>query len=137
MERAARLIKNKKISGELLSEGDIASAAWASAVGKAIAAHTSRVRLVRTTLVVEVEDAIWQRQLHALSGQILGSLRKLIASDQIKDIEFRIGIPRRQAQRAGSLEGHATGGDGQDEAERIEDPMLQKLYRRSRKKASA
>jgi predicted nucleic acid-binding Zn ribbon protein len=99
MERAARLIKNSKLSRQVLTEDDLARAVWPAAVGKAIAAHTDRIKLVRSTLVVEVEDAIWQRQLHQLSSQILQRLRKLTGSDSIQDLEFRIAIPRRQPQR--------------------------------------
>ncbi|MFL6350702.1 MAG: DUF721 domain-containing protein [Bryobacteraceae bacterium] len=99
MERAARLIKRSKLSSQVLSQDDLASAVWPAAVGKNIAAHTVRIKVVRTTLVVEVEDAIWQRQLHQLSAQILDRLRKLTGSDSIHDVEFRIAIPRRQAQR--------------------------------------
>ncbi len=100
MERAARLIKNSKLSRQVMTEDDLARAAWPSAVGKAIAAHTSGIKLVRTTLVVEVEDATWQRQLHTLTGHIVDRLRKLTGSDTIQDVEFRIAIPRRQPQRA-------------------------------------
>ena len=99
MERAARLIKNSKLSRQVLTEDDLARAVWPAAVGKAIAAHTSRIRLVRATLVVEVEDAIWQRQLYTLTGQILDRLRKLTGSDDIHDIEFRVAIPRRKPER--------------------------------------
>jgi hypothetical protein len=106
MERAARLIKNSKLSRQVLTEDDLARAVWPAAVGKAIAAHTSRIKLVRATLVVEVEDAIWQQQLYRLSSQILDRLRKLNASDCITDIEFRIAIPRREPQR---VESHKTG----------------------------
>jgi predicted nucleic acid-binding Zn ribbon protein len=99
MERTVRLIKDSKLSRQVLSEDDLSRAVWPAAVGKAIAAHTSRINLVRSTLVVEVEDAIWQRQLHQLSSQILQRLRKLTGSDSIQDLEFRIAIPRRQSQR--------------------------------------
>jgi predicted nucleic acid-binding Zn ribbon protein len=99
MERAARLIKNSKLSRQVLTDDDLARAVWPAAVGRAIAAHTVRIKLVRNTLVVEVEDAIWQRQLHQLSPQILQRLRKLTGSDGIQDLEFRIAIPRRQPQR--------------------------------------
>jgi predicted nucleic acid-binding Zn ribbon protein len=130
MERAARLIKNKKIIREILTDEDIARAVWPTAVGQAIAAHTSRLRLVRTTLVVEVEDAIWQKQLFALSRQILERLRKLTGNDKVQEVEFRIGIPRRQPQRAESRDVL------NDEAERIQDPVLKKVYRLSRRKAT-
>ena len=100
MERAARLIKNSKLSRQVMTEEDLARAAWPGAVGKAISAHTSRVKLVRSTLVVEVEDAIWQQQLHRLTGQILDRLHKLTASDAVQELEFRIAVPHRQPQRA-------------------------------------
>lgn len=128
MERAARLIAKSKPSNRILTEEEIARAAWPAAVGKAIAARSSRIRLVRSTLVVDVEDAIWQRQLHALSSQIVARLRKITGSETVRDLEFRIAIPRREPQRA---ESRAEG----DEAETISDPVLQRLYRLSRKRA--
>jgi hypothetical protein len=133
MERAARLIQKSKPSRQILSDEEMARAAWPEAVGKGIAAHTSGVRLVRRTLVVEVEDSIWQRQLHSLTRQIVDRMRKLTGSDAVDDVEFRIAVPRKQPQRAESA--HAVQSDA--EAERIEDPVLRKLYRMSRKKASA
>jgi|GraSoiStandDraft_9_1057307.scaffolds.fasta_scaffold214610_2 predicted nucleic acid-binding Zn ribbon protein len=138
MESAARLLKNKKISREILSDDDVARAVWPAAVGKVIAAHTTRVKLVRTTLVVEVEDAIWQKQLARLSAAILIRLQKLTGSNDIKDIEFRIGIPRRQPKRADSRESSLPGApfSAEDEAERIQDPVLKKVYRLSRRKAT-
>ena len=134
MERAARLIKNNKFSQRVFTDDDFARAIWPEAVGRAIAAHTVRVKLVRTTLVVEVEDAIWQKQLHLLTGQILGRLHKVTGSGAIEDLEFRIAIPRRQPQRAPVRETVVT---LPDEAESIQDPVLKKLYRLSRKKATA
>lgn len=129
MERAARLIKGKKITREILTDEEIARAVWPTAVGKAIAAHTSRLKLVRATLVVEVEDAIWQNQLFALSRQIVDRVQKLMGSDKIHEVEFRVGIPRRQPQRAELRDALP------DEADQIQDPVLKKVYRLSRRKA--
>lgn len=139
MERAAKIIKTNKPSRQIMTDDDIARAVWPAAVGKAIACHTSRLKLVRNKLVVEVEDAIWQRQLHTLSSQIIGRLRVLTGSDAIEQLEFRIGVPRRQAQRVESLSTPllATKPDSDDESHRIQDPVLKKLYRLSRKKAIA
>src|SRR3954452_9477511 len=136
MERAARLFKNRSVSREIMSEEDVFRAAWPLAVGKAIARHTSHVRLVREKLVVEVEDAIWQRQLHTLSSQILNRLRKFTGSALVSELEFRIGIPRRTVQRAESTDHLAASLPSQphtDEAETILDPVLKKVYRLSRK----
>lgn len=133
MERAARLIKSNKLSREVFSDEDLLRAIWPQAVGKAIAGHTSGMKLVRTTLVVEVEDAIWQRQLHTLRGQIVSRLHKIAGVKTVEDIEFRIGTPRRQPQRAEA----PRPGRPHDEADAIQDPVLQKVFRLSRKKASA
>lgn len=140
MERAARLIKNKKVSADLMTDEDLVRAAWPTAVGRIISSHTSRVRLVRATLVVEVEDVIWQRQLHGLRGQILGSLKRATGGCPVTDLEFRIGLQRRQPQRSESRESSASfalGATPRDESDDIRDPVLKKLYRLSRKKASA
>lgn len=108
------------------------------AVGKAIANHTLRVKLVRSTLIVEVEDAVWQKQLFCLSRQIVDQLRKVTGSDSIKDVEFRVGAPRREPQRAQSRAGAFPKAEAvTDEADSIQDPVLKKLYRLSRKKATA
>jgi hypothetical protein len=133
MERAARLINNSKLSKKVFSEEDLARAVWPAAVGKAIAAHTSRLTLVRHTLVVEVEDAIWQKQLFTLRGQILERLRRVTASDVVQEVEFRIAVKRRQPQRAETRESPQT----YDEADCIQDAVLKKVYRLSRTKATA
>jgi predicted nucleic acid-binding Zn ribbon protein len=138
MERAARLIKTNKLSKKVFSEEDLARAVWPAAVGKAIAAHTSRITLVRNTLVVEVEDTIWQKQLFGLRGQILDRLRSVTASEVVEDIEFRVAVKRRQPQRAESRESPATQTAAPyDEADSIQDAVLKKVYRLSRKKATA
>ncbi len=138
MERAARLIKNNKLSKKIFSDDDLARAVWPSAVGEKIAVHTSGIKLVRSKLVVEVADAIWQRQLFPLTSQILDRLHRAIgSSNTITDIEFRIAIPRRTPQRAQSLDSKVINTPLADEAEAIRDPVLKKVYRLSRKKATA
>jgi hypothetical protein len=138
MERAARIVNSSKITNKLLADDQIARAVWPTAVGKVIAAHTSRMRMVRSTLVVEVEDATWQKQLFTLSRQILERLRKVTGSDSISDIEFRVGIPRREPRRADGSASPLFGAvDPSDEAEQIQDAVLKKVYRLSRKKATA
>jgi protein involved in sex pheromone biosynthesis len=138
MERAARLIRNTNYSQQILNEDDLTRAVWPVAVGKVIAAHTSRLKLVRTTLIVEVEDAIWQKQLHTLSAQILDRLRKTTGSNTIQEIEFRVAVPRRQPQSAAFRDNTAPQiAASTDEADSIQDPVLKKVYRLSRKKATA
>jgi hypothetical protein len=140
MERAAHFIQKNKLSKKVFSEEDLTRAVWPAAVGKAVAAHTSRLTLVRHTLVVEVEDAIWQKQLFNLRDQILGRLHRVTGSSElVQDLEFRIALARRQPQRAETrLSPAATHLPlPYDEADTIQDAVLKKVYRLSRKKATA
>lgn len=130
MERAGRSLGNLKLSGKL-STTDLARTAWPTAVGKRIAAHAVAVNLVRDKLVVEVEDAVWQKQLFHLRFQILGRLREVIGDELIRELEFRIAVMRRPPQPALQLT------ESRDEADRIEDPILRRLYRQARDKATA
>ena len=139
MERAARLIKNKNVSRELLSDEQMVKAKWPSAVCKAISAHTQTAQIVRGTLIVQVEDAIWQRQLNSLSRQIVGRVQKLLGDTRITDVEFRMAIPRRQPVRVDSRQPDTSDIPQAcpDEAEGIHDAVLKKVYQLSRKKATA
>lgn len=139
MERAARLIKKNKYSREIISDEDIVRSLWRAAVGQAIARHTSVLKIVRSSLIVEVEDAIWQRQLLPLSTQVAAQLRKLMGSTSIENVEFRVGIPRRpmaREERPGGITPQRAA-EPADEADRIQDPVLKKVYRLSRKRAIA
>ncbi len=138
MERAALLLKQNKYSRQILSDDDLVRGIWPLAVGKTIARHTGRISVVRSKLVVEVEDAIWQRQLHALSRQIVDRIQKTMGSTLLNDIEFRIGIPRRQMHREESPRNCLqVAVYDVDEADAIQDPVLKKVYRISRKRATA
>ena len=67
-----------KLPGGTLSGEELACAVWPQAVGKTIAGHTRAARLVRTRLVVEVEDITWQRQLNALSRHMVNNLSQIL-----------------------------------------------------------
>src|SRR5579872_2112517 len=94
MERASKLIRGLSLPRDTMTAEELACAAWPQAVGKKIAAHTRAARLVRTRLVIEVEDRVWQRQLFALTRFIVGNLEKSIGGGLVEDLEFRI-VPRR------------------------------------------
>jgi predicted nucleic acid-binding Zn ribbon protein len=133
MEIASKLIRGLRVGGEPVTDEQLACAAWPRSVGKTIAARTRAARMVRTRLVVEVEDQIWQRQLFTLSGQILRGLEKSLGHGVVEDVEFRV-VPRRmEAQRATA----AAPGITLDDAEGIADPVLRSIYRASRKRAQA
>ena len=132
MERASRLLGKIKIPRETYCAEELACAVWKRAVGKKIAAHARATKLVRTSLIVEVEDEVWRMQLHALSGQILTNLAKHIGQGHVDNLEFRV-VPLRLGPQRATL---ATGGKD-DEAERIIDPGLRRVYRYLRAKALA
>src|SRR5277367_5845747 len=134
MERAVRVLQKSKFSKSLLGDESVVKALWAAAAGRVIHAHTSRVRLVRKTLVVEVEDSIWQRQLRGLSEQILTRVKSLTGPEAVTDLEFRVAVPRRLPQRSQTA-GAIVATNPADEAEQIRDPMLKKVYQLSRRKA--
>jgi predicted nucleic acid-binding Zn ribbon protein len=133
MERASKLIREWRLSGDVLSAGELACAAWPQAVGRKIAAHTRASRMVRTRLIVEVEDHIWQRQLFTLTPYILNNLKKSFGPGLVEDLEFRIVPRRREPQRAAQ----AVPALSPDEAEGIADPVLRGIYKASRRKAQA
>ena len=133
MERASKLIRGLRLAGDPIGDEQIACAAWAQSVGKKIAVHTRAAKMVRARLVVEVEDAIWQRQLFTLTPQILGRLAQSLGQGVVQDLEFRVVPRRREAGRAAV----ALPALVSDEAEGIADPVLRSIYRASRKKALA
>jgi len=135
MERASRLMGKLTSGGGPIDVDGLARAAWPLAVGKKIAARARVARMVRTRLIVEVEDAVWKSQLHALSGQIVANLGRHLGHGIVEDLEFRIMPSRRQPQRAGTAEPGALAVS--DEADQIADPVLRNLYKCARKKATA
>jgi predicted nucleic acid-binding Zn ribbon protein len=129
MDRAYKVMRGMS----LLSPEELARAAWPQAVGKKIAAHTRPARMVRTRLIVEVEDDGWKRQLFGLTQFILRNLAKELGEGLVEEVEFRIVPRRREPERAQQ----AMPGTLFDEADAIEDPVLRSIYRTSRKKAQA
>lgn len=128
MERAGRLIP--KIKGKApLTEAELALAAWPAVIGRRLANRTKAVSFSGSRIVVEVEDALWQRNLEGLRGAILANFHKTLGETAPKSIEFRIGIPRRPPGRAALPA--ASGAEG------IADPVLRRIYLSSRRKAGA
>ena len=106
---------------------------------------------MRDRLVVEVEDAEWQKQLFHLRYPILQRAHEVLGGDLVRDLEFRIAIPKRGPQQAESLSGAGPARRGSlqaetlpggasasaDEADGIRDPVFRLLYQQARKKAPA
>jgi predicted nucleic acid-binding Zn ribbon protein len=134
MERAGKSLSKmrvKAIEVAGIRMYHLAPGAWAAAVGKKIASHTRPTFLEDGKLTVEVSDAIWQAQLSTLREPILLRLEKVIGRDVIHSIEFRIAPARRGPQIAAPVAAE------KDEADGIQDPIMRRLYRSARRKASA
>jgi len=132
MERVAKSLARLKLSDAISTE-DLARAAWPAAVGKRIASHSWAKSMVRDSLIVEVEDAVWRKNLFQLRFQILGKLSEILGSGIVQDVEFRVPTLKRPPQPARRLNESASA----DEAERIDDPGMRIVYKQARKKASA
>jgi len=136
MERASKLIRQLNLSGDIITPEQMALAVWPEAVGKRLASHTRAAKLVRTRLVVEVEDITWQRQLFALTPFIVRNLAKSLGPGLVDDLEFRVMPRRRDAIRAQGSTNDVPPLFA-DDADAIADPVMRDLYKLSRKKALA
>ncbi len=130
MERAGRVVRRSG-AASIVTPEQIAVAGWPAAVGKIVARHTRAAALVRGRLVVETEDAIWQKQLFPLTSQIVRKLEAVIGPGIVADLEFR---PAGKAPRKAP---HRETRNSADEADRIENPDFRRLYIAARKRASA
>ena len=77
-------------------------AAWKHAVGEGLSGHAVPVQLQNNTLVVAVADAIWQKQLEHMRGQLLFRLNSVLGQPLVKSIELRIDPRRVELARATS-----------------------------------
>jgi len=112
MQRAGSLIKKLNLSPEMADPETRARAAWALAAGKKIAEHTLASAFVRGTLVVEVTDIVWQKQLNALRHFLLKNLKEALGEALVTEIDFRPMPARRKPQRAETSRRMPAGSEG-------------------------
>ena len=67
-----------------------AIAAWKHAAGEQLKDHALPISLQERTLKVAVRDAIWQKQLHSMRGQMLYRVNSLLGQPIVAAIEFII-----------------------------------------------
>ncbi|MCW5963609.1 MAG: DUF721 domain-containing protein [Bryobacterales bacterium] len=104
---------------------------WKTAVGARIAEHSRVILLRGNAVVVTVDDAVWQCQLQQMRSLLLERLLATSGVESLEKIEFRVSPARRKPKAdPGPL-------FSQDEADRIADPTLRKLYKSSRRKVQA
>ena len=134
MDQASRIIAQWTGVSDVISPERIACGAWKKAVGKRIASRTRAIKLVRSTLVVEVEDDIWRKNLWSLRYQILRNLEKAIGPEIVSDLELRVMPQRLGPQRA--MEERLVL-QPLDEADHIADPGLRRIYKAARLRETA
>jgi hypothetical protein len=64
--------------------------AWRRVTGEELRRQTVPFRLYRKTLIVAVADTTWQKQLEAISGQLLFRLNSILGQAVVTYIEFRV-----------------------------------------------
>jgi len=133
MERASKLLGKLKFPGDSISSDELVCAAWSAVVGKRIARHARAERVVRTKLIVGVDDIVWRKQLFTMSRIILAKIAESVGHGLVEELEFRVVPERRGPQRAGRSSAEIP----EDEADGIEDPGLRRLYIMSRKRELA
>lgn len=91
--------------------------AWRRVAGEGVRATAVPFRLYRKTLVVAVPDVTWQKQLEAISPQLIFRLNSVLGQALVTYVEFRIDpqTVRRERARLGSAGRHAAGDAGREE----------------------
>jgi hypothetical protein len=133
MDQASRILAQWTDVSDVTSHERIACASWRKAVGPKVALRTRALKLVRTTLVVEVEDETWRKNLWGLRYQILRNLEKALGPEIVTAVELRVMPPRFGPHREDRSAPEAS----LDEAESIVDPGLRRIYKAARRRETA
>ena len=78
-------------AGENAELNEIAAKiAWRRTAGEGLREHAIPTRLQEKTLTVSVADAVWQKQLKAMSAELIFRINKLLRRNVVERVEFRI-----------------------------------------------
>jgi len=87
----------KSLPGVLRAAGDstevaeaAAIAAWKHAAGNGLKEHAVPFKLEDRTLTIAVADAIWQKQLHSMRGQLLFRVNSILGKPLVGALDFVI-----------------------------------------------
>ena len=85
----------KSLPGVLRAAGDSAEvaeaaaiAAWKHAAGNGLKEHAVPLKLEDRTLTIAVADAIWQKQLHSMRGQLLFRVNSILGKPLVSTLDF-------------------------------------------------
>ncbi len=130
MQRAGKVLRKLTVGGDELSSDDIVRAAWPQAVGKQIARNSRVIGVRGRRIIVEVPDSLFQQNLASFERAILRNLAQIAGPGLVESIAVKIGVPRIEPGRAASPA-------GRDEATGIQDAVLRKIYRDSKKRLTS
>jgi hypothetical protein len=136
MDQASCIFARWDGAAELISREGIACGSWKKAVGKKIWTHARAVRLMGSTLVVEVDDEIWQKNLRILRKQVLSNLERSVGPGMVDDLHCVVMPPRIPPGRAGGQDQRLVL-SSPDEADQIADPGLRRIYKAARRRETA
>ncbi len=89
-----------KVMGDSKEVAEAAAiAAWKHAAGEGLRNHALPLCLEGKTLVVAIADAVWQKQLGAMKGQMLFRINAILGQPLVSQIDLRID-PRMTHIRA-------------------------------------
>ncbi|MDZ7639031.1 MAG: DUF721 domain-containing protein [Bryobacterales bacterium] len=131
MDPTAKLLNELVSLRKLESVDQKLQRCWQSAVGAKIANHSRVIQLRGNVLHVAVDDAVWKTQLEQLHSHVLERIRTASGNAAFDRVEFRVTPPRIRPRVA------QVPLFGADEADRIADPLLRRIYKDSRRKARA
>jgi len=107
--------------------------AWKRIAGEGLARHAQPLRLHDATIIVEVADDVWKKQLQQMTAELISRMNKLLKREVVKAIDFRVnaralktrtGVPRTNKVVAPPASVIAS-------AAEIEDPDLRQLFLRA------
>ena len=80
-----------RVAGDSAEVAEAAAiAAWKHAAGEGLKDRAVPVKLEERTLIVSLADAIWQKQLHSMRGQLLFRVNSTLGQPIVGAIEFVI-----------------------------------------------
>lgn len=137
MERASKILGSSRLGRKVCSQEQLSHAVWRAAVGKRLAAHTHPSWLMGKTLTVEVADDVWAAQLEPLLAQIVRKMTAVAGWAMVESVKLAV-VPHRRGmavETKGSAR-HLWLRSG-EAPEHVEDPVLARIYERSRRRATA
>ena len=106
-------------------------AAWNHTIGEGLRKNVAPLKLEERTLVIAVRDAIWQRQLKTMIGQLIARVNSILGQPLLATIELRIqpySIPNIEPMKESAILPSSVPEELLFAANRISDPQLRRAF---------